>query len=128
MVPTPASAKIPKDATQIIVKGLTFLEACNGLLDNGYMIDRKDNDLMTVTTKPVAFPKYWNANYTINVRVKDSLAIFTGNGSATPLIPYFNMRNRTNSKGQSQHKYLETYPFLIMDKVARSFGREVEYR
>ncbi len=62
----------------IIVKGVSFMEVCTNLLDKGYSIDKKDTELQTVKTEETQYPKFWNAKYRINVRVKDSVAYISG--------------------------------------------------
>ena len=36
---------------KLIVKNVGFNQVCNALLDSGYTIDKKDNDLQTVKTE-----------------------------------------------------------------------------
>jgi hypothetical protein len=55
---------IPTKANTIVVKGVTFKEVCNALLDANYSIDKKDSELQAVRTEPKIFPKYWNAKIT----------------------------------------------------------------
>lgn len=74
------SRHIPNDVTTIIVKNVTFKNACNALLDAGLEIDKKDNDLETVTTlfKKVdgaILGQAWEP--VISIRIKDSNAIIT---------------------------------------------------
>ena len=75
---------IPKDVNVIIVKKVGFLEVCNALLDSGYTISKKDNDLQTVSTEVKQFPRLWNATYVVNIRVKDSVAYISGTVTAPP--------------------------------------------
>ena len=67
-----------------MVKGVSFKDVCNRLLDSGYSIQTKDNDLERVRTEPEQYPKYWNAIYVVNVRVKDSVAYISGTLTAPP--------------------------------------------
>ena len=61
-----------------------FLEVCNALLDSGYLISKKDNDLQTASTESKQFPRYWNATYIVKVRVKDSVAYISAAITAPP--------------------------------------------
>lgn len=42
--------EIPKKATAIVVKGVSFDQVLNGLVDQNYFIDKKDDALKTVVT------------------------------------------------------------------------------
>ena len=76
--------EIPKNVNVILVKGVSFKDVCNRLLDSGYSMQTKDNYLQTVRTEPKQYPKYWNAIYVVNVRVKDSVAFISGTITAPP--------------------------------------------
>lgn len=142
MVPAIVAAQtIPPKANVIIVKGVSFMEVCNSLLDHGYAIKTKDNELQTAITEPQKYPKYWNAGYVINIRVKDSAAYISGTFTA-PFSSYaivggagrgslWNgdpVYHHTNRKGVTHPKSLIGYPFTLMNEFALSFGKPVEYR
>lgn len=71
------SAQIPKEVNTIIIKGVGFNQVCNALLDSGYAIQKKDNELFTVRTEKKEFPRYWSASYVVDIRIKDSIAYIT---------------------------------------------------
>lgn len=119
-------SQIPNHAKTIIVTGVSFLQVCNALLDSGYTIDKKDNELQTVTTEARDYPKLWNAKYTINIRVKDSTAYITGK-SINPVMPD-DLEYLTNKKGQPFSKSLYTYPFLLINDFAKAFNKEIQYK
>ena len=131
LVPFVVNAQtIPKDADVIIVKKVGFLEVCNALLDSGYTISKKDNELQTVSTENKEYPKLWNATYKINIRIKDSTAYISG----TVITPpggglYFNepLFNHTNKKGVTYPKSLFGYAFLLINNFALSFNKEITY-
>lgn len=123
---------IPANANTILVKGVTFKSVCMSLLDSGYVIDKKDADLETVSTKPKEYPKLWNAAYVINVRVKDSIAYFTGGytapwGVRDPLFKDEPIINHCNKKGKPYTKSLARYPFMLMNSFVTCFSKPIEY-
>src|SRR5687767_1194682 len=106
------SQTILPNANTIVIKNVSFTEVCMRLLDSGYVIDKKDNDMQTVRTESKVYPRYWNAAYKISVRVKDSTAYLTGTyiapydqwltKAANKTDPLFNndpVYNLTNNKG-----------------------------
>ncbi len=122
--------EIPKKANTIIVHGVTFSEVCNALLDSGYNIDKKDNDLQTVRTEAKQYPKYWNATYIIDIRVKDSIAYISGKLTAPPQGGLFNNEPifyQTKKDGVPYPKSLFTVAFIWMNNIALSFNKPVEY-
>lgn len=107
-----------KGDNTITVKGVGFMQVCNALLDSGYNVKKKDNDLQTVesdfkngTGKAALF------KYKLLVRVKDSTAIITGHHYHT----LFNALEYTRNTKDSR------LPFEDMKKFALSFGKPVEY-
>lgn len=124
------SQNILKDANTIVVKGITFIDVCNKLLDDGYSIDKKDNDLKTVKTEKKEYPKYWNATYIVNIRVKDSSAYISGTYTAPPNGGLFKdepVTNLCNKRGETYQKSMEGYIFLLLNEFALSFKKEVSY-
>jgi hypothetical protein len=83
---TSVYSQIPVKTNTIIVKGVMFMESCNALLDKGYFIEKKVNDLQIATTEYKEYAKHWNAEFKINIRVKDSALYITGLGTAPPSI------------------------------------------
>ena len=121
--------QIPSKANVIAVTGLTFNQVCNALLDSGYSIAIKDNDLQTVRTEPRDYPKLWSAKYVLNVRVKDTVAYFSGTFTAAggEIWKDDPIYNHTNKKGTPYPKSLIGYPFIIMNMFALAFNQPVEY-
>ena len=122
--------QIPNHSKTIIVKGVSFLQVCNALLDSGYAIEKKDNELQTAATEAKQYPKLWNATYKINIRVKDSVAYLSGTftGANGGLFKGEPVEYLTNKKGQVQSKHLFTYPFLLINYFAKGFNKQIEYR
>lgn len=121
---------IPANANTIIIKGVTFKQVCMSLLDSSYVIDKKDNDLETVSTKAKDFPKLWNAEYVINVRVKDSAAYFTATFTAPPgggLFYNETAYNHCKKNGQPYPKSMARYPFMLMNTFITCFNKNIEY-
>lgn len=121
---------IPKKANTIIIKGVDFLEAANKLLDAGYPIDKKDNDLQTVVSEPQVLKKFATAYITISIRIKDSSAHIFGNsaiytyGKLSPnnLFTEWKVRN-AGMKGSADRVTWDE-----LNAFALSFNKPVEYR
>jgi hypothetical protein len=121
---------IPSEVNTILVKNVKFIDVCNALLDSGYTIEKKDNDLQTVETSIKQYPKLWNATYVVHVRVKDSTAYFSVTYTAPPnggLFKNETASNLTNKKGVTLKKSLDGYIFLLLNDFALSFKRETRY-
>lgn len=132
---------IPQKSNTILIKGVTFQEVCNKLLDSGYVIEKKDNDLQTIRTEFKEYPKSYNAAYKISVRVKDSIAFMTVNftapydqwltKAANKIDPLWNNERsyyQENKKGKVYSKNIYVQPFLWINLLALSFGKPVEYK
>lgn len=119
--------QIPKNAKVISVKGVGYEEVVHRLLDSGYVIEKRYNDLQTAKTEPRQYPKYWNAKYVLSVRVKDSIAYLSGTIVAGELFQNDPISNHVNRKGETLPKSIYGYPFLLMNKFALSFNKPVEY-
>jgi hypothetical protein len=130
----------PKKANTILVKGVSFLQACNVLLDQGYRIAKKDVDLQTVETEPREYDKSYNAAFVLHIRVKDSVAIITGNYFAPWWDPFTKnavttdrlwdnapIWNQTNRKGDTNEKGMQGYAFSQMSKFAKALGNDISY-
>jgi len=121
---------IPADVNTIVVKNVTFTEICNALLDSGYTIERKDSELQTARTEARQYPKYWNATYKVNVRVKDSAAYISATFTAPPEGGLFKdeiVTNQTTKKGVTFKKGMWGYIFLLLNDFALGFKKEVSY-
>lgn len=107
-----------KGVNTITVKGVGFMQVCNALLDAGYMIDKKDNDLQTAETKfKDGTGKAKLCKLRLLVRVKDSTAIISGH--------YYNVLFN-NLEYIVYNK--ESGPcFEEMNRFAISFGKEISY-
>lgn len=108
------------------------MEVCNLLLDKGYTIDKKDNDLQTVKTEETQYPKLWNAKYRINVRVKDTVAYISGTftGAGGEIFKDDPVEYITNRKGEPFSKHIATYPFLLIKEFAETLNKsrqEISY-
>lgn len=122
--------EIPKKANIIIIKGVGFLEAANKLLDAGYPIEQKDNDLQTVVSEPQVLKKFATAYITISIRIKDSSAyIFAKSalytyGKLNPnnLFTEWRVRN-AGMKGSADRVTWDE-----LNTFALSFNKPVEYK
>lgn len=106
-----------KDNT-ITVKGIGFMQVCNALLDSGYMINKKDNDLQTAETKfKDGTGKAKLCKLRLNIRVKDSTAIISGH--------YYNVL--FNNLEYIEYTKDSRPCFDEMNQFALSFGKEISY-
>ena len=124
------SQDIPNGVNTIAVKGLKFIDVCNKSLDSGYTIEKKDNDLQTAQTDVRFYPKYWNASYVFYIRVKDSITYLSATFTAPPdskILLNEPVINHLNKKGKVLSKSLDVYVFLLLNKFALSFHKEISY-
>lgn len=127
---------IPKNANTIIVKGVTFKDVVNRLLDSNYSIAKIDSNFQTVETAP--HEVYKNSTpfmMIIKVRVKDSTAIFQG---------LYGNNNKEDFKEGTFSRYMagvdnvianyslwknrKRNPFKTLNNFALSFGKQIEYK
>ena len=118
IIPTTSGiSSIPPNATTIIVTGVSFIQVCNALLENGYNIEKKDNDFQTVQTE---LKHTWR----MHVRVKDSAAFITGTATS---LPYY--ENEPVSKGGGKDSYTDRWIFDMMNDFAKSLGgNQINYK
>jgi hypothetical protein len=102
----------------IYAKGVTFEQVVNTLLDSGFVVKEIDKDFHTVITKYKSFsPTY---GLTLDIRVKDNIAIIKGKGLITP---------STNSRSIA----IDTVYFPVailwnqMDSFAKSLTDNITY-
>jgi hypothetical protein len=117
-------------ATTIAVPGLSFKQVCVSLLESGYIIDKKDNDLETVSTQSRHYPKRYSATYIIHARIKDSTAYFTVTFTA-PTDGSIVKNEPSIFKYTKKGKPIDnifTYPFAIVGYFVKGFRRPVEYK
>lgn len=120
-----------KGDNTIVVKGVGFLQVCNALLDAGYTIEKKDNELQTAKTELRLYPKLWNAYYSIQIRIKDSAALITGSITGPQktggIFKDDPIEYLTNKKGKTLDKSISGLGFSILKDFALSFKKPVEY-
>jgi hypothetical protein len=126
-------AQIPKDANMIIVKGVTFKEAINRLLDSNYSISKIDSNYQTTSTEYKQYSK-GREKVSIHVRIKDSTAYITGTFRYGEKSDYMEGSlgwlaaggdNPIANIKQWQKKQIS--PFTVLNNYALSFGKPVEY-
>lgn len=107
-----------KGDNTIVVKGVGFMQVCNALLDDGYTIKKKDNDLYTAETDfKNGTGKAELFKCRLLVRVKDSTAYIQGYHYN---VLFNNLEYTNNTKGSK-------LPFEDMRRFAMSLGSPVEY-
>jgi hypothetical protein len=106
-----------KGDNTILVKGVTFDQVVNALLDKGYKIDKLDKDFKTVKTEYCECRPKYSYQILLNVRVKDSVAAISGKAS-----------NRNIEIGIENQKWgLYKYSFDDMNNLAKSLKGELSY-
>lgn len=121
---------IPRNANTIVVRGISFAEACGRLLELGYSIESKDNDLMTARTERRLFPDKYNAEYAINIRVADTALYISGTLNAPPGGALFKNEPIVavlNRKGELSYRDLWGYAFSLMQNYALTFDKKIDY-
>lgn len=120
---------IPCGANTIIAHDVTFNAVCTSLLDSGYIIDKRDSEIQTVSTQPRAYPKRFSATYVINIRLKDSAAYFTVTFTA-PKDGSIVRNEPSMYKCKKNGKPIDnifTYPFTLVNSFVQGLGK-VTYR
>lgn len=89
--------KPPKKAYKIILttkmeKSANFINVIESLLDNDFIIKKKDKEYGTIKTEPEALNKL-NGSYFINIRVKNNLIYLTGKCNMNFSIDYGNVES-----------------------------------
>jgi hypothetical protein len=127
------SQSIPKDANTIIVRGVTFKEVVNRLLDSNYTIDKIDSNYQTIQTAYRLTGK-GVVKMSLRIRAKDSTAFIAGTFRYGEKSDYMEGSigwlaaggdNPIANIKQWQHK--PNNPFAIMNGLALSFNKPVEY-
>lgn len=122
------SRHIPKDVTTIFVKNVTFKNACDALLDAGLEIDKKDNELETVTTlfkkiEGAILGQAWEP--VITIRIKDNNAIITQRYFAGDFFGWQpGMYQEKNGKPKQN---AVVYAFMQAFIVAKKLGHIIEF-
>ena len=116
---------IPKDATTVKVIGVEYKALCLALLDNNYIFEFRDADLQTFKTTLRDFKKYWNCSYSIEGRVKDSVAYLKFRLKDSPLLFKYAKWQRTKSK--YAEKSLYNYPFIEVIEVCKNLTNRFEF-
>jgi hypothetical protein len=116
-------AQIPKDANTIIVKGVTFKEAVNRLLEIGFNIAQTDSIYQTIKTEPTATKVNGEVLLTLYTRIKDSNAYIKGDFTIALTKDFGVMQVRNAGTNISPLKHA----FNSMNNAAISFNKPVEY-
>lgn len=68
----------PKGTNTIKVKGVSFRQVANALLDAGYSFKSIDSNYNILTTEPKSYSRKADGMVQLNIRVKDSVVMITG--------------------------------------------------
>jgi hypothetical protein len=122
------SQGINQDINTITIKGISFKQVVTHLMNNGYTIEHLDSKAETVSTKYSKCPSTNDlVNYSINIRVQDSVAEIKGK------LCYnikSNKENAPDSSNSMPAKYtygVSKAAFLQVDKFAKTFKSEIIY-
>jgi len=124
--------KIPKRSNTIEVNGVTFKEVANTLLDLGFTFDKIDSNYQTIKTdfKQGTGKNKW-MKFRIMVRVKDSIASFSGDWYNTMFIGASILTVRQSLENSIEKiEYKSVNPkncFLEMNEIAISFKKSITY-
>lgn len=131
------SQDIPKFSNAIIAKGVSFKQIKSSLLDSAFFIDLQNEEDGTIITKPKGVCNCKNKDFNqliIYVRVKDSIATFTGKWNVN--YNYNQSRGGFLSNDKNDFQRLEYWKssssvphhiFLILDHFARSLSSDISY-
>ena len=109
--------EIPIGTNTIKVTGVTFKEIANSLLDSGYTVEKKDNDLQTITTDPRPYKNY--LHYYVYVRVKDSVAyINVVNVTVSHTIRFYTKAKEGKTTVYETMALMEAETFLYVNNFA----------
>jgi hypothetical protein len=122
------SQEPPKGSNEIIVKGISYQDALQHLMDLGYIIDKHDAELGQITTAPKADKNGYSRIFAI--RVKDSTAFITGTYNLNMTFGSSLMK-QNSSYDPIQYTGWKTganrIEFGYMDELARAMGGTVTY-
>lgn len=123
---------IPKKANTIEVKGVSFKEVANGLLDAGYSFEKVDSNFQTIKTefKEGTGKNKW-MKLRLITRVKDSTVIITGEWYNTMFIGSKLLGvEQTVENSTYKIEYTSGNPkncFMEMNSFALSLKKEMLY-
>ena len=126
-----SAQEVPKKTNVIIVHGVTFDEAATALSDHHYRIAHTDRTLQVMTTEKVQSLKHSNVYLSINVRIKDSIAIITGVASNNIGVGSYGIYSAPPEykpiakQGSKKSPALNAWEEL--NEFALSFNKPVEY-
>ena len=109
------SQNAPKHSNAIVVKGATIKEAVPVLLSNGYMMDKIDTAFGLIYTRPKLVRG--SDDVILQVAAKDAGIEISGQYDYGLKISNRGMKGSALKKG-----------FEEMDRVAKAFNKEVEYK
>lgn len=116
-----------KNVNVIIAKNVSFKNVVTSLLDAGFQIDKLDSTYSTVKTDFKKICLKCDADYLLNVRVKDNTAYITGKWKNTLVAsvvfsgsdPVFDIKNERGG--------IPKQSFEAMNNFAKSLSKDVSY-
>lgn len=129
LIPTLSFAQ-PKGTNTIKVSGVTFKEAAITLMDAGFTLEKLDSNFQTLRTdwRDGKGSNKW-MKLRLNLRIKDSAAILTGNWYNTITLNAFDkFTTIENEAMEIKNSYGNPKAcFKEMDIYAKLFKKPVEY-
>lgn len=117
------SRHIPKGANVIYVQNNDFKKVCTALLDAGFTIDKKDEELLTVETKQSKTDDVWVP--ILSIRIKEGVTIIRPKIFSKQLNFLMDGQYDQTSKGKPRSNAI-VHAFLQGYKVAKLTGGNIE--
>jgi len=123
------SQDIPKNANTIIIKGVSFEQVVNNLLDSGFKIDKIDKEYHTVKTEYRKVCTDCVPELYLDVRVKDSIATITGKWKSTAnlFFPATTNENAYIFEIKNERDKVPKRCFAIMNNFAKALNSQISY-
>src|SRR5690349_15420436 len=121
-------SQAPKGANVIVVKNIGYEELLNALLDKGYFIAKKDNELKIASTERRQLSNIDpSSNFLIRVRVKDSTAYIYGEVNIVYSSAGFNDEKYVAVENDGMKFSQKQQAFTKIDEFARGLQKEITY-
>jgi hypothetical protein len=111
----------------IIVKNVSYETACKTLLNEGFIIDKRDAELQTVKTEPKSTKGFWLFVIVVNIRIVDSSARITTTFTMGDFLINEPLGYPATKGGKYQGKSASAQGWEVVDGLARKMGSEIEY-
>jgi hypothetical protein len=121
-------AQPPKGAKIIFVKGCTYRQAINALINQGIIIEKKDSIDQTILTAFISQKAY---SYRLYLRVTDSATLISGQLKLNESFRFLNASSDPNTTYEIQNKGMKgselRHAWEKMQEFANSLKGDVTY-